>query len=409
MTNRERPDREGSRRTFLKAAGLTGTLGLTGLAGCLGGGGGDGGDGGDGGGSTPTETMGDGGDGGDGGGSTDTATATEGARDFGGETLNVMLNVGAIDTVHKQELIPRVEEKYNLNINTQTAVTTQQLTQIQANPDNPPDVIIPDVIGIERASREGWLEPMSDHTDIVTNLSDIYDKFVHYDSTGVSWEIGEVAPVVNTNAWDSTPTSYEQVMTESSATSLVPFSWSGGPYLLLMAAAIATGEDFSSPDLDVEAGFQYLEENLKPNVSNTYQGVASAKQQLASGNVDTLNVFWDYMVFDMFQNDAPIEVVFRPDPVGIAFAESVAVPKNTDKMEAAMTYANECLSVEFQEAMSAAMGAGVTNRNATVNEQARAFGAATPDTFDQLAFPDFQYIWENRSDWSQRWDEVFSG
>jgi spermidine/putrescine-binding protein len=407
MTNRDNSDRSGSRRTFLKAAGLTGTVGLTGLAGCLGGGGGDGGggDGGDGGGSTPTETPS--GDGGDGGGST--ATETEGARDFGGETLNVMLNVGAIDTVHKQELIPRVEEKYNLNINTETAVTTQQLTQIQANPDNPPDVIIPDVIGIEKASREGWLEPMSDHTDIVTNLSDIYDKFVHYDSTGASWEIGEVAPVINTSAWDSTPTSYEQVMTESSATSLVPFSWSGGPYLLLMASAIATGEDFSSPDLDVEAGFQYLEENLKPNVSNTYQGVASAKQQLASGNVDTLNVFWDYMVFDMFQNDAPIEVVFRPDPVGIAFAESVAVPKNTDKMEAAMTYANECLSVEFQEAMSAAMGAGVTNRNATVNEQARAFGAATPDTFDQLAFPDFQYIWENRSDWSQRWDEVFSG
>jgi len=410
MTDGEKPNRRGSRRTFLKAAGLTGTLGLTGLAGCLGGG--DGGDGGDGGGSTPTETAGDGGDGGDGsdgGDSTPTATETEAARDFGGETLNVMLNVGAIDTVHKQELIPRVEEKYNLEINTETAVTTQQLTQLQANPDNPPDVIIPDVIGVERANREGWLEPLSDHEDIVTNLSDIYDKFVHYDSTGVSWEIGEVAPVVNTNMWDETPTSYEQVMTESGATSLVPFSWSGGPYLLLMASAIATGEDFSSSGLDVEAGFDYLEENLKPNVSSTYQGVASAKQQLASGNVDTLNVFWDYMVFDMFQNDAPIDVVFRPDPVGIAFAESVAVPKNTDKMEAAMTYANECLSVEFQEAMSAAMGAGVTNRNATVDEQAKEFGAATPDTFDQLAFPDFEYIWSNRSDWSQRWDETFSG
>jgi len=384
MTDKEKPGREGSRRTFLKTAGLTGTLGLTGLTGCLGGGGG-----GDGGGSTPT--------------------ATESGLDFGGETLNVMLNVGSISTVHKQELIPRVEEKYNLNISTETAVTTQQLTQLQANPDNPPDVLIPDVIGVEKANREDWLEPLSDHTDVVTNLSDIYDKFVHYGSTGVSWEIGEVAPVVNTNMWDSTPTSYEQVMTESSATSLVPFSWSGGPYLLLMASAIATGKDFSSSGLDVEAGFQYLEENLKPNVSNTYQGVASAKQQLASGNVDTLDVFWDYMVFDMFNNDAPVEVVFRPDPAGIAFAESVAVPKNTDKMEAAMAYANECLSVEFQEAMSSVMGAGVTNKNATVDEQAKAFGAATPDTFDQLAFPDFQYIWENRSDWSQRWEEVFSG
>jgi spermidine/putrescine-binding protein len=419
MTNEERPTRKDSRRTFLKAAGLTGTVGLTGLAGCLGGGdGGDGGDGGvevgDGGGgdgdSTPTPTETSSGDGGD-GGSTETDAGTESgeARDFGGETLNVMLNVGSISTVHQQELIPRVEEKYNLTINTETAVTTQQLTQIQANPDNPPDVIIPDVIGIERASRNEWLEPMSDHEDIVTNLGDIYDKFVHYDSTGVSWEIGEVLPVVNTNMWDEVPTSYEQVMTESESTSLVPFSWSGGPYLLLMASAIATGEDFSSADLDVEAGFQYLEENLKPNVSNTYQGVASAKQQLASGNVDTLNVFWDYMVFDMFQNDAPIEPVFRPDPVGIAFAESVAVPRNTDKMEAAMTYANECLSVEFQEAASAAMGCGVTNKNATVADQALEFGAATPDTFEDLAFPDFQYIWDNRDDWSQRWNEIFSG
>ncbi|MFC6939230.1 substrate-binding domain-containing protein [Salinirubellus sp. GCM10025818] len=416
MTNEERPTRKDSRRTFLKAAGLTGTVGLTGLAGCLGGGdGGDGGDGGvevgDGGGgdgdSTPTPTETSSGD----GGSTETDAGTDSgeARDFGGETLNVMLNVGSISTVHQQELIPRVEEKYNLNINTETAVTTQQLTQIQANPDNPPDVIIPDVIGIERASRNEWLEPMSDHEDIVTNLGDIYDKFVHYDSTGVSWEIGEVLPVVNTNMWDEPPTSYEQVMTESESTSLVPFSWSGGPYLLLMASAIATGEDFSSSDLDVEAGFQYLEENLKPNVSNSYQGVASAKQQLASGNVDTLNVFWDYMVFDMFQNDAPITPVFRPDPVGIAFAESVAVPRNTDKMEAAMTYANECLSVEFQEAASAAMGCGVTNQNATVADQALEFGAATPDTFEDLAFPDFQYIWDNRDDWSQRWNEIFSG
>ena len=209
--------------------------------------------------------------------------------------------------------------------------------------------------------------------------------------------------------WDEPPTTYEAVIKESNSTALVPFSWSGGPYLLLMASAIATGEDFSSSDLNVDAGFQYLEEHLKPNVSSTYQGVASAKQQLASGNVDTLNVFWDYMVYDMFLNDAPITAVFRPEPVGIAFAESVAVPKKTDKMEAAMTYANECLSVEFQEAMSEAMGAGVTNKNATVADKAKNFGAATPDTFEDLAFPDFEYIWNNRSDWSQRWNEVFSG
>lgn len=391
MTSMDPSPRSKSRRKFLKAAGGAGALGVVGLSGCLGGGGGGGGNG-------QTTTPGGGGD----------TTEPESGMDFGGKEISVMLNVGAIDTVHKKHLIPKVEQKYNLKINTETAVTTQQLTKLQANPNNPPDVIIPDVIGIEKASREGWLEPIKDHKDVVTNLDKIYDKFIHYDSTGVSWEVGEVVPVINTNEWDSTPTSHAQVMKESKATALVPFSWSGGPYLLLMASAIATGKSFSSPNLDVDAGFEYLKKNLKPNVKTTYQGVASAKQQLASGNVDTLNLFWDYMVFDMWKGGAPIDVIFRPKPVGIAFAEAVAVPKKTKNMDAALAYVNECLSVEFQEKASQFMGCGVTNKGASVDPKAIEFGAVTSKNFDKLAFPDFQYIWENRDAWNQKWSQVFA-
>lgn len=394
MTNKDSRNGRQNRRTFLKVGGAS-VVGLGSLAGCL-----TGGDDTD---TTQEETQettsGGGGDG--------TTTSGNEGMDFGGQTIDVMLNVGAISTVHKQHLIPRVEEKYNLNINTQTAVTTTQLTQLEANQDNPPDVLIPDVIGIERASREGWLEPLTDHTDVVPQVENIYDKFVHYDGRGASWEVGEVLPVINPTMWDSTPTSHAEAMQNSSATAVVPFSWSGGPYLLLMASAIATGEDFSS-ELDVQAGFDWLEQNFAPNVASTYQGVASAKQQLASGNVDSLNLFWDYMVYDMFQSGAPIDPLFRLDPKGIAFAEAVAVPNNSQNMEAALVYANECLAPWFQETASAEMGCGVTNRNAEVDSQAEEFGATTADEFDQLAFPNFRYIWENRSDWSERWNEIFS-
>jgi len=390
MTDDNSGIRSSNRRRFLKVSGAS-AIGVTGLAGCLGGGGGSGG-GDDGGGD----------DGGD-----DTATEGESADiDFEGAELDVMLNVGAIDTVHKEFLIPRVEEKFNLNINTTTAVTTEQLTKVQANPDSPPDVLIPDVIGIEKAAREEWLEPLTDHTDLVPEVENINDKFVHFGGTGASWEVGEVLPVINTDMWDSTPTSHAEVMKNSNATAAVPFSWSGGPYLLLMASAIATGEPFNS-ELDVEAGFDWMEENFAPNVSSEYGGVASAKQQLASQNVDTLNLFWDYMVFDMFQDDQPIDPLFRLDPKGIAFAESVAVTRNADNMDAALVYANECLSPWFQEKASEQMGSGVTNENAEVNEQAKAFGATTSDEFDQLAFPNFRYIWENRSEWSERYNSLF--
>ena len=392
MTDTDSGSGASDRRTFLKAGG-TSVVGLAGLSGCLTGGG------------DTTEGGSSGGEsgGGDGG---DESESGDGARDFGGAELNVMVNVGAIDTIHKQHLIPRVEEKYNLTINTTTAVTTEQLTQIEANPENPPDVIVPDVIGIERASREGWLEPLTDHTDLVPEVENIYDKFVHYDGVAASWEVGEVLPVINSDAWDSTPTSHAELMKNADSTAVVPFSWSAGPYLLLMASAIATGESFDSR-LDVDAGFAWLEENFAPNVSSEYGGVASAKQQLASGNVDTLNLFWDYMVFDMFENDQPINSLFRLDPTGIAFAESVAVTQNANNMEAALVYANECLSPTFQETASAEMGCGVTNQNAAVDDTALEFGATTADEFDQLTFPDFQYIWENRDSWSERYNSLF--
>lgn len=336
------------------------------------------------------------------------AETDEDAPDFGGKELNVTLNVGAFAEVFKKNIIPTVEEKYNLNINFEAAVTTSQLTKIQANPENPPDVAMLDVIGVEKGHREGWLEPLDDHTDILTNYADIYDKFKHYDHTGVSWEVGEVFPVVNTDQ-RSVPTTWDEAMTGGDSMALVPFSWSAGPYLLLMASAIATGEDFGSDSLDVEAGFEYLENNLKPNVSTEYGGVASAKQQIASGNIDTIMPFWAYMVFDMHLNDSPVEGAWRCDPAGIPVAETLVVPKGSNNKEAAMYYVNEALSVEFQETMSAAMGAGVTNMNAEVSDVAKQYGVTTPDKFDQLTYPDFGYIWENRDEWSDRWNEIFSG
>jgi putative spermidine/putrescine transport system substrate-binding protein len=198
-------------------------------------------------------------------------------------------------------------------------------------------------------------------------------------------------------------------MKNAGSTAMVPFSWSGGPYLLLMASAVATGEDFGSDSLDVQAGFDYLEEHVKPNLSTTYGGVASAKQQIASGNTDTILPFWAYMVFDMHVNNSPVRPVWRADPAGIPVAETLVVPEGSDKKEAAMAYVNEALTVEFQETMSAAMGAGVTNRNAEVADVAKQYGVTTPDKFDQLTYPDFGYIWENRSDWSEQWNTVFSG
>lgn len=377
------PGSRQNRRSFLKLGSAT-AIGLTGMAGCLSG------------------------DSGSPNGGSDDDVTLDGDYDFGGKEIDVQLNVGDLATVHKEHLIPKVEESYNLKINTETGATTSQLTKLQANQDQPPDVLNLDVIGVDKASRNGWLEPIDQHTDVVPNLSNIDDKFVHYGSEAASWEVGAFVPVINTNNWDSTPSSHAEVVKKSSATALSPFSWSNGPNLLLMASAIATGEPFDSK-LDVEPGFQWLEEHMKPKVSSIIQGVSSANQQLANGNVDTLNLYTDFLSYGMWKNGASIKPLFRLEPTTCAFAETVSVPKNSENKEAAMAYVNEALSPWFQERVSEQMGAGVTNTEASVSENAKEFGAITSDEFDQLSYPDFEYIWNNRSDWAQRWNEIFSG
>lgn len=392
MAEKNADSRSQRRRSFLKTGGAT-AVGITGLAGCITGG---------------TDPSSETDNGGSGGKTNNAGTAQSGNRDFGGKTIHVALNVGLLAEVHKKYLIPRVEKKYNLNINTTTGATTSQLTKLEANQDDPPDVLNLDVIGVHKAAKNDWLVQMDNYGDIVTNLPDIAEQFVHYGSRGVSWELGAFVPVINTEKWSGTPSTHAEVAKKSDSTALTPFSWSNGPNLLLMASAIATGEPFSGKP-DVEPGFQWLEKNLKPSVSHVIQGASSANQQLAGGNVDTVNLYTDFLVYNLFRSGAPVKPLFRLEPTTCAFAETVSVPKGSQDKEAALVYANEALSPWFQEKVSANMGAGVTNVKASLAKEAKKFGALGKDEFNQLEYPNFEYVWNNRSDWAKRWNQIFSG
>jgi spermidine/putrescine-binding protein len=387
-----------NRRSLLAAVGTGAALGL---AGCTGGGGSNEGSGQNAAGSDGT-TVGTTGSGG-------------GAKDFGGQEITVMLNGGPIQEGFRKFVIPRVEEKYNLNINSKVGFTSTQVSQIQANPNNPPDVLNMDVIGVARAYRNGWLEPMTNYTDsVLTNWDQIYSKvrFDQYDNTGAAWMIGEVCPVVNTSTgtWDSPPSSWEAVFTDSEDVALTPFSWTNGVYTLLVASALETGngaEYFQSSDVDVDAGFKYLEENLAPKEPTVVTGGSQFRQQMASGQIDTINNYFTFGLTDVVLQNDPVQLARRPDPFGIPIAETLAVTKNSDNKEAAMAYVNEAFSKEMQEKLSQFMGSGVTTKNAELQQKAKDFGAPTPDTWDKLVWPDFEFIGQNRSDWSQRYAQLF--
>lgn len=398
MTDESRQSEGGiGRRTFLTGVGASGAVAL---AGCIGGGGGG--------------SDGSGGGGSDGAGA---STGSASGKQFSGTELTVMLNGGPIQEGFRKFVIPKVEEKYGMTINSEVGFTSSQVSKIRSNPNNPPDAFNMDVIGIANAHANGWLEPMDKYADSAfTNWDRIYSKltFERYDFTGASWMIGEVCPVVNTGTgnWDSVPSSWDTVFKDGSEVAITPFSWTNGVYTLLVASALAEGKGadyFQSSDVNVDAGFQYLEENLQPKSPTVVTGGSQFRQMMGSGQIDTINNYFSFGLTDVVLNNEPVKLARRPDPFGIPIAETMAVSKESDNKEAAMAYVNEAFSKEMQEKLSDFMGSGVTTKNAELQQKAKDFGAPTPDTWDKLVWPDFGYIGENRSDWSQRYGQMFGG
>jgi putative spermidine/putrescine transport system substrate-binding protein len=368
------------RRQFLKSATA---ISVAGVAGCIGD------------------------DGQDEEGSTNGDDGNELERDFDGMTLDVMINAGPYFDLYQRHLVPRLEDKYNLNLNIEIGFTNEQVSKMLANRDNPPDSLNLDLVGAERLNHEDVLTDLDEFADLMPNYDDIYDKFKQFDGKGVTWEIGEVSPVIN-DQWDSDPSSWDELFEMGEDQGIVPFSWSAGPMLVVLGAALQTGDSFDSESPDIDAGFQYLQENVAPSVSVEINQNSQAKQLISGGDVDTLLPFWDYIIPDLLLEDNGVTMARRLDPVAIPYQETLVIPEKSEKKEAAATYINEVLSVEFQETMSGFLVQGVTNRNAQTHNAAERVGAPKPENFEDFyQAPHFRNIWENKSEWNEQWGTTF--
>jgi hypothetical protein len=397
MANDSKPR---SRRRFIKTTTGISLVGITGLAGCTGGG--------DGGGTTespettsePDET--------DTGGGSNTTEDDSPDLDFEGQEISVKLNLGGLATWQREVVIPRVEEKYNLVVNDEQTTTGPMVSEIKANPDNPPDVVDINPNGVWELNRNDHLATFADYPDILTNYGDIYDGVKYFDDTGVGWMLQEVMPIINTNGYDSDPQSWQAVVDDAGSIAIPPFSWTQG-LMLLMASAIATGEDYSSSSLDAEAGFDWIRENMKPKTYTVINGQSQAKQLVSQGQVDALIPTWDSWLLDMFKNDAPVQGARRIDPNTIDATQTYGVPRNGN-VEAAMAYVNEALSVYAQEPPATYTGCGITNENAEMPQEVLDLGIdpVTGDDLDSLKRPDYRFMWENQDQWSETWNEIYT-
>jgi len=180
--------------------------------------------------------------------------------------------------------------------------------------------------------------------------------------------------------------------------------------MLLLAATIQKDkgkEYFQSSDVDIDAGFQYLKETMAKKDTTTITGESQLRNMIGSGTADTIPSIYMYGMIDVWQNVDSVAFGRNLDPLSIPIAESLGVAANSNKKEAALAYVNEAFSPEMQKKLSQFMGTSPTVKGVDRQPKAKQFGSPTPDQFDNFVWPDFDYVSKNRSDWSQRWAQVF--
>jgi len=342
--------------------------------------------------------------------SSGTTTGTlESEYDFGGDTLNVRTNIGIPGESHLKHVIPVVEDKYNLNIEFSMGLTSPTVSMLESDPKNPPDVVMMDVIGMEKAVHNGWLANMSDNQDLVPNYADIHDAVKFFDGTTAAFVLSEICPFVNTDELGSTPENdWGAIAKSAEKLSLNPFSWTSGVYTLLMAAATATGEPFNSSDLDIDAGFQFLEEHVEPVTENVYGSTADPVQSLINGNMDTAYPAYAYTFTQPVLQHDYIKRMGRPEPAAMPYSEPVAVTKHSEMKEAAFLYCNEAYSPEAQKNIASMFPGAPTNTTVDTPAIVKKVNGPLPEDFESFQWPDFRRIWNERSDWSERWKQIFN-
>jgi len=396
-------ERRYTKRQVLKAAGGLGVAGLTGLAGCTSGSDSSG---------EPTSSPTSEADTDSSTPGTTSGTATSSgqeAMDFGGEEITVLVNLGGLATFQREVVVPRVEEKYNLNINTEQTTTGPMVSQIQANPDSPPDVVDINPNGIWTLNRNDYLATFSDYPDVMTNAEQVYDHVKYFDDTGMGWMLQEVMPIINTNAYDSNPSSWVETVENAESIAIPPYTWTQG-LMLLMSAAIATGDDFSSSDLDVESGWEWQQEHMEPKTYTVINGQSQAKQLVSQGQVDALVPTWDSWLLDMYRNDAPVAGARGLSPASIDATQTFGVPKNGN-VEAGMAYVNEAVSAYAQERHPQYTGCGIVNSEAQYPQEILDLGIDPVQEGDlsNLKRPDYQYMWDNSDQWAETWNTIYTG
>lgn len=278
----------------------------------------------------------------------------------------------------------------------------ERVTKIKETPDNYDVVVIGDSFVADLID-EGLIDSI-DSTKL-TNLDGLYDvaKAPFGEEYGPAYTFNRLGIVYDKSTCPVEIKSWADLWNpELEGSIAIPdITTTTGP---LFYYSVAKMENLT-PGKDDDAIFAKMEE-LKPNVMKTYTSANDTITMLNQGEI-SVAVLLDYS-YTSAKSASDDYVWVDPTEGSYSGFNTINIIKGTKNKDLAEAFVNFYISKEVQEAEALDGVDAPVRKDVELTEEQAANFTYGEEMISSLQIPDWAVINENKADWTNRWNELFS-
>ena len=300
----------------------------------------------------------------------------------------------------QEHLLGPFEERENVDIVLETGNNADRLNKVKIRGGSEVDVIYLTDAFSQTGVDEGLFQPID--RAMIPNAADTYEAARDIQGEfGPAYTIGNISIVYDASKVEPI-TKWEDLWREDlvGQIALPEISTTGGP-LMVIAAAKAAGVD---PYEETDAAFAKLAE-LEPNVAKAYRTGSELVNLFSTGEA-TVGITQDFVLGRLSEAVPTIEFAELEDG-SFAVFNTINIVEGSDKAELAAKFIDWALSPEVQRTLAVERVDAPINASVELTDEEAAGWTYGAERIDGLTRVDYAKLNAAKSDWADRWIEIF--
>jgi putative spermidine/putrescine transport system substrate-binding protein len=324
------------------------------------------------------------------------------------KSLQIGIYAGTQGEYVRKNVIPAFENEFDCKVLAREGITLGQITLMRAEKNNPRyTVMFIDDVGIETCIQENLITklPVAD----MPNMQLVYPQFRFNDDYAVAMGVTPNGPYYNTSLAKPLE-SYADLWSDKlrRKITLANMTISGGVFVMIAAAAIATGKPFQEAQYLADQTLDKLRE-IKPNVLNLFTSSGTSASTVLQGEALYGAISASKWIHPYTQKGAPIDMTY-PKEGGFLGINTQVLVRNAPNAALGAAFINRMLAPEVQKGLSEYTLTAPPIRDLEFSKDTLKYLPYPLAEMERmkLFLPDWKHINAVRGKWTEIWNRVFT-